>query len=141
MVQSEIHVWDLCMDKSKLFDIPVDHRRSGSPMVDPLWGDIMESYQHLMREYETNHMALQLYLAQQETLQVKIKETYEKLRELYRTTLFRRHEYARRSLQMQNSSFTTRHNTIHLEVPVVPPPKASWWASCFRPSPTKEKDI
>lgn len=128
---SEIHVSDQCMDKSKLFDIPMDRRRSGSPMVDPLWAEIMESYQQILREYDS-------HLVKQEALKTKMKDAYEKLRELYRTTIFRRHEHARRSLQAQNSSFTSRHNAVYLEVPVAPPPPKPCWLSCFRPSPTKD---
>lgn len=116
------------MDRSKLFDVPLDSRRSNSPMLDPLWSDVMDEIHRSMQQIET-------IIEEQEFLQAQVKGLHEKLRELYRTNAFRRHEQSRRSLQVPNNSFSSRiapSSSEILTVTEIPSKKPRFW-SCFHP--------
>lgn len=100
--------------ESKLFNnVPIDGRRSGSPMVDPVWSELLNEYQNVMRDYD--HL-----VTNPSALKEKLEHLHDKLREVYRYHIFRKCDASRRSIQNSSSPIST---------PVIP--KKRFWFSFF----------
>lgn len=103
------------MDLSKFDVCPIDPRRSGSPRVDPGWSELMEQYTSLMTLHKTvtdRHKAeLNAMLArfQKETDDILhcMECVHEKMREMYRSAVFRRASVTLSPIQVTTSDIAT----------------------------------